>query len=114
MLGLQISRATLYARITTRIERMWDAGLLDEVRELDRHGLREGRTASRAIGYAQALKQLDGILDEEQAQAETAMLTRKFARRQQSWFGPDGRIRWLPYDATDLTDRALDAVRKLT
>lgn len=111
MLGLQIDRRTLHDRIGTRVERMWRAGLLDEVRALDRVGLREGRTASRAIGYAQALQQLDGILDETAAQAETATLTRKFARRQQSWFGPDPRIHWLAYDTPELVDRALAIVR---
>ncbi|RNI20324.1 tRNA (adenosine(37)-N6)-dimethylallyltransferase MiaA [Flexivirga caeni] len=111
MLGLRIDRPVLHERIGMRIERMWRAGFLDEVRELDRHGLREGRTASRAIGYAQALRQLDGELAEGEAKAETATLTRKFARRQESWFGPDERIRWLSYDAPDLLDRALAAVR---
>lgn len=106
MLGLQIDRSELYARIGSRVERMWRDGLLDEVRALDRIGLREGRTASRAIGYAQALRQLDGILTEDQAKDETAGLTRKFARRQHSWFGPEPRIHWLAYDAPDLLDRA--------
>lgn len=111
MLGLRIDRPTLRERIAVRVDRMWHAGLLDEARSLDRVGLREGRTASRAIGYAQALQQLDGILDEAAAKDETAALTRKFARRQRSWFGPDPRIQWLPYDAPDLVDRALTAVR---
>ncbi|WP_446664269.1 tRNA (adenosine(37)-N6)-dimethylallyltransferase MiaA [Flexivirga sp. B27] len=111
LLGLQIDRQTLSDRVVTRVQRMWCTGLLDEVRELDRHGLRDGRTASRAIGYAQALQQLDGALDEAAAQAETIMLTRKFARRQRSWFGSDPRIHWLPYDAPDLPARALDIVR---
>lgn len=111
MLGLQIDRAVLYDRIGARVEHMWRAGLLDEVRALDRIGLREGRTASRAIGYAQALQQLDGILTESQAQDETATLTRKFARRQRSWFGPDPRIHWLPYDAPDLIEQSLAIVR---
>lgn len=111
MLGLQIDRSELYARIGRRVERMWRDGLLDEVRALDRIGLREGRTASRAIGYAQALQQLDGMLSEEQAQDETASLTRKFARRQHSWFGPEPRIHWQPYDAPDLVDRARRTVQ---
>lgn len=111
MLGLRIDRPTLHARISTRIERMWADGLLDEVRQLDRIGLREGRTASRAIGYAQALGQLDGILTAHQAQDETATLTRKFARRQEIWFRPDERIHWLPYDAPDLPEQALRIVR---
>lgn len=111
LLGLQIDRQTLSDRIVTRVQRMWRAGLVDEVRELDRHGLRDGRTASRAIGYAQALQQLDGTLDEAAAQTETITLTRKFARRQRSWFGPDPRIHWLTYDDPDLPARALDVVR---
>lgn len=106
MLGLQIDRSELAARISSRVERMWRDGLLDEVRALDRIGLREGRTASRAIGYAQALQQLDGIVTEEQAKNETASLTRKFARRQYAWFGPEPRIHWQPYDAPDLFARA--------
>jgi len=111
LLGLRIDRPTLHARITTRIDRMWRAGLLDEVRELDRHGLREGRTASRAIGYAQALQQLDGILPAQQAKDETATLTRKFARRQESWFRPDTRIHWLAHDTPDLLAQSLVLVR---
>ncbi|HWC20985.1 MAG TPA: tRNA (adenosine(37)-N6)-dimethylallyltransferase MiaA [Flexivirga sp.] len=105
MIGLRIERSELYARIGRRVEHMWRDGLLDEVRALDRIGLREGRTASRAIGYAQALQQLDGVLTEEQAKDETASLTRKFARRQHSWFGPEPRIHWQPYDAPDLLER---------
>jgi tRNA dimethylallyltransferase len=112
MLGLQIDRSVLYQRIGTRVERMWRDGLLDEVRVLDRVGLREGRTASRAIGYAQALQQLDGTLTEEEAKGETAGLTRKFARRQHSWFGPETRIHWFPYDAPDLFERAERTLRE--
>lgn len=111
MLGLQIDRGELYARIGTRVERMWRDGLLEEVRALDRIGLRQGRTASRAIGYAQALQQLDGKLTEDQAKSETASLTRKFARRQHSWFGPEPRIHWHPYDAPDLLERARQTLR---
>src|SRR5699024_9004634 len=96
----------LDARIAQRVERMWSAGLLDEVRRLVPRGLREGRTASRAIGYAQALDQLDGRLGESQAKTSTATATRKLARRQMSWFRPDPRVAWLPYDAPDLTARA--------
>ncbi|GAB3487552.1 tRNA (adenosine(37)-N6)-dimethylallyltransferase [Flexivirga lutea] len=111
VVGLRTDRPTLHRRIGARVQRMWRSGLLEEVRRLDRIGLREGRTASRAIGYAQALQQLDGILTEAQAQDQTATLTRKFARRQESWFGPDPRIHWLPSDAPDLLARALDVVQ---
>ncbi|MEO3938788.1 tRNA (adenosine(37)-N6)-dimethylallyltransferase MiaA [Dermatophilaceae bacterium Soc4.6] len=110
ILGLHAERATLDARIEARVERMWDAGLLDEVESLLGQGLREGRTASRAIGYAQAVGQLDGVLTGAQARAGTAAGTRRLARRQQSWFTPDPRVVWLPHDAPDLLDRALAEV----
>jgi tRNA dimethylallyltransferase len=109
-IGLSAPRPELDARIDARVDRMWERGLLDEVRWLDKQGLREGRTASRALGYAQALEQLDGTLSEADARAATAQATRRFARRQESWFRRDPRIRWLPYDAADLTDRALSMV----
>jgi tRNA dimethylallyltransferase len=90
---------------------MWDDGLLDEVAALLPRGLRDGRTASRAVGYAQALAELDGAASREQAQDDTARLTRRLARRQESWFGRDPRITWLPYDDPDLLGRALAVVR---
>ncbi|AKU17280.1 tRNA (adenosine(37)-N6)-dimethylallyltransferase MiaA [Luteipulveratus mongoliensis] len=110
MIGLTAPRDELDQRITDRVERMWADGLLDEVRALEQRGLREGRTASRAIGYAQVLGQLDGELDEAQAKEATAAATRRLVRRQESWFRPDPRIVWLPYDAPDLVDRALSVV----
>jgi tRNA dimethylallyltransferase len=110
-IGLRLPRAVLDDRIDRRVEQMWDDGLLAEVRDLAEHGLREGRTASRAVGYAQALAHLDGELDALTAQADTARLTRKLARRQQSWFGRDPRVHWLdaPVDGPshDLLSAAL-------
>ncbi len=114
VIGLRVARPELDARIVARVDRMWDAGLLDEVRSLAELGLRRGRTASRALGYAQALAQLDGTLDGAQAREQTVALTRRFARRQESWFGPDHRIRWLDAgigDRGDLVERALATVR---
>ena len=114
VLGLRVARAELDERIVERVDRMWEQGLLDEVRTLDGLGLRRGRTASRALGYAQALAELDGRLDGRQAREETVALTRRFARRQESWFGPDHRIHWLDAGAEhrgDLTARALATVR---
>ena len=73
-------------------------------------GLRDGRTASRALGYAQVLRQLDGELSEDAAREETVRATRRFARRQLSWFRRDERIRWLTYDSPDLLDQALASV----
>ena len=89
---------------------MWEAGLLDEVTRLDSAGLREGRTAAKALGYRQALAHLDGILSAAQAIEDTITSTRRFARRQESWFRPDPRIHWLGYDDPRLTDRALEII----
>jgi tRNA dimethylallyltransferase len=110
LVGLRMPRADLDARIGARVGRMWEHGLLDEVRQLEAKGLREGRTASRALGYAQALGQLDGELDEGAAQEQTATLTRRFARRQESWFVGDPRVTWLDARASDLTGQALTIV----
>jgi tRNA dimethylallyltransferase len=90
-IGVDTDAASLDERITARVDRMWELGLVDEVRTLLGEGLREGRTASRALGYAQVLSWLDGELASEDA----ARATRRFARRQRSWFRRDPRIRWL-------------------
>jgi tRNA dimethylallyltransferase len=111
MLGLRLPRKVLDERITVRVARMWADGLVDEVRELDRRGLRRGRTASRALGYAQALAQLDGHLTEAEAMEQTATATRRYARRQESWFGPDQRIHWVDAADPDVRERALALVR---
>jgi tRNA dimethylallyltransferase len=111
-LGLRAPRPELDERIGRRVRRMWDDGLLDEVARLVPLGLRAGRTASRAVGYAQALAELDGVMDREHAQQETARLTRRLVRRQESWFGRDDRIVWLPYDDPALLARAADVVRE--
>ncbi|HEX8488727.1 MAG TPA: tRNA (adenosine(37)-N6)-dimethylallyltransferase MiaA [Propionibacteriaceae bacterium] len=94
-IGVRTDRATLDARIGDRVDAMWAAGLVDEVRGLAQRGLRDGLTASRALGYRQVLQHLDGRLDEDGARAATIAGTRKFARRQDSWFGRDPRVHWL-------------------
>ncbi len=99
VLGLRLDRATLDERIAERVAAMWRAGFVDEVRELERAGLRAGVTASRALGYAQVLAYLDGRIDEAAAQSETVRATRRFARRQESWFGRNARIHWLDANA---------------
>jgi len=110
-IGLRVDRSVLDRRIDERVDRMWRHGLVAEVRELEeRHGLREGRTASRALGYAQVLRALDGECDEDAARADTVQATRRFARRQSSWFGRDRRITWLDPDDPDLVGRALAIV----
>lgn len=109
-IGVEVPRPELDARIELRVHRMWAAGLVSEVRGLLEHGLAEGRTASRALGYAQVLRFLSGEWSEEQAMEETIRATRRFARRQESWFRRDPRVNWLPFDAPDLLRRALDRV----
>ncbi|MEU6780937.1 tRNA (adenosine(37)-N6)-dimethylallyltransferase MiaA [Nonomuraea angiospora] len=106
-IGLEVPRPELDERIALRVERMWRAGLVEEVRGLLGQGLAEGRTASRALGYAQVIRFLEGEWSEEQAIEETVRTTRRFARRQESWFRRDPRVRWLPYDAPDLLERSL-------
>ncbi|MFK5633005.1 tRNA (adenosine(37)-N6)-dimethylallyltransferase MiaA [Ornithinimicrobium sp. LYQ103] len=110
MVGLRADREVLYARIGRRAERMWASDLLEEVRGLVDVGLREGRTASRAVGYAQALRHLAGELSLDEAVEDTAAATRRLARRQEAWFGPDPRIVWLEHDAPDLVGQATGAV----
>jgi tRNA dimethylallyltransferase len=109
--GIDIPHDILDSRIDERVRRMWAAGFVAEVRRLERAGLREGRTASRALGYRQVLAFLAGEIGEEQALEDTVLRTRRFARRQDSWFRRDPRIRWLSFGAADLLDRVVDAVR---
>ena len=100
-IGLTLPRPELDLRIAARVDRMWRAGLEAEVVSLVRQGLRDGKTASRALGYAQLLHYLDGEYTLEQARLETIKATRRFARRQDAWFRRDPRVTWL--DATQET-----------
>jgi tRNA dimethylallyltransferase len=117
-LGLRLPRGELDRRITIRVDQMWAAGFEAEVRHLDQAGLRAGRTASRALGYQQLLRHLAGEWTLDQARDETVRATRRFARRQESWFRRDPRITWLDADADagagdgqpGLLDRALGAI----
>lgn len=98
-----LDRADLPERIAARVQRMFEAGLVGEVRALERSGLRQGVTASRALGYAQVLDLLDGDGDEALARQRTVVATRRFARRQRAWFRRDPRITWLDPDEAPLT-----------
>ncbi len=106
-LGLSIERPLLDARIEARVAAMWEAGLVEEVRRLAAAGLPDGLTASRALGYRQVLGYLRGECSEEEARMQTVAATRKFARRQDSWFRRDPRIRWLDWDRPDLCVAAI-------
>ncbi|OYO02338.1 tRNA (adenosine(37)-N6)-dimethylallyltransferase MiaA [Enemella evansiae] len=103
--GLELDRATMDERIAQRVERMWADGFVEEVRRLEARGLRQGRTASRALGYRQVLAYLAGESSEDQARQATITGTRRFARKQLSWYRRDERIRWLPAGAPDLVER---------
>ena len=94
LVGLRTDREALDVRVDRRARRMFDAGLVEETRGLVDLGLREGRTASRAVGYAQALAVIDGTTTLEDAVADTALRTRRLVRRQESWFGADPRVTW--------------------
>ena len=109
-IGVDIDRETLDLRIEQRVEEMWASGFTDEVRTLVGRGLREGRTANRALGYQQVLAQLDGELSEDEAREQTVTRTRRFARRQDSWFRKDPRITWVRYDDPERVAKALDAI----
>jgi tRNA dimethylallyltransferase len=106
---LGLDRPDLAARTDLRVDRMWAHGLVDEVRRLEQRGLREGVTASRALGYAQVLAMLDGRYDEPAAIETTKTATRRFVRRQRAWFRRDPRIRWLDPD-TDLREQGMAAL----
>jgi tRNA dimethylallyltransferase len=112
-LGVQVDRAELDRRIGARVDRMWAAGFEAEVRHLAARGLRDGKTASRALGYQQVLRCLDGDLTSDQARDETMRATRRFARRQESWFRRDPRVRWLGA-GEGLRTRALSEIASRT
>jgi len=99
-IGVDLERPTLDERIEHRVDQMWKAGFVEEVAGLAEIGLREGKTARGALGYLQVLRALDGASTLETARAETKLATRKFARRQLSWFRRDDRIHWsAPHEA---------------
>jgi tRNA dimethylallyltransferase len=109
-IGVDIDRPTLDARIADRVRRMWDQGLVEEVRRLAAQGLRDGLTANRALGYRQVLAFLDGDITEDEAFEQTVAATRRFARRQDSWFRKDPRITWVDHDDPERVDRALAVI----
>jgi tRNA dimethylallyltransferase len=98
-IGLDLPRDVLDARISARVRRMFRTGLVDEVRGLLAQGLRESRTAGHALGYPQVIALLDGTIDQDEAEADIVLATRRFARRQQRWFRRDPRTVWLDADA---------------
>lgn len=110
LLGIDRATDDLDGRIGARTRRMFAEGLVEEVRGLLDEGLREGVTARRAIGYAQVIAMLDGETDRERAEELTVVGTRRYVRRQRSWFRRDHRIMWLDGSGRKLAERALRAV----
>ena len=109
IVGLDCDTELLDERLARRTAAMFDHGLVDEVTGLLDRGLRDGVTASRALGYAQVLADLDGGGNGEGAREPTFIGTRRYVRRQRSWFRRDHRIRWLDASASDNADATLRA-----
>lgn len=112
VVGVDRDTPDLDARIEVRTAAMFDGGLVAEVEHLVGLGLREGVTARRALGYAQVLDLLEGVHDEAQARRSTAAGTRRFVRRQRSWFRRDPRVHWFDAARPDLADAVLDTLRR--
>lgn len=112
-IGVDIDRDTLDRRIEERVEAMFASGFVDEVRHLLDQGLERGRTAPRAIGYKEVVALVRGELTEAEARERTVRATRRFARRQDSWFRKDPRVVWLRYDDPRLLEHALAAVERV-
>jgi len=108
VLGLTSPREILTPRLDKRVENMWRNGLVQEAAALRPAGL--GVTAARAIGYAQALGQLDGTSSETEAIEQTQALTRKYARRQVSWFKRYPGTEWLDGDDPERVAKAMERV----
>lgn len=110
LVGVDRDVAELDERIALRVDRMMAAGLVDETRALLDRGLREGRTASRALGYQQVVEALDGDCTMAEAAERTVVATRRFVRRQRSWFRRDHRVRWFDGAAPDLTAQVVASI----
>lgn len=106
-IGLNSERSHLVQKLALRVEGMWKNGIVQEAESLIPKGIRDSKTASQAIGYSQSLRQLDGEISQEEAIAETTMLTQRYARRQMSWFRRDPRIQWFDYQDSDLEKNVL-------
>jgi tRNA dimethylallyltransferase len=93
--GLVMDREILSDVISSRVERMWEAGLVAEVERLIESGITRGTTAQKALGYSQVIAFKEGKISEEEAIDETKRATRQYARRQETWFSRDERINWI-------------------
>jgi tRNA dimethylallyltransferase len=112
-IGIDIDRPTLDERIAARVQQMFDDGLVEEVQRLLESGLEQGRTARTAIGYREVTSYLRGELSLAEAVEQTTTATRRFSRRQDSWFRKDPRVVWVGWDDPTRVDRAVSAVAAL-
>ncbi len=113
LIGLTMDREQLYQRIDARVQAMVDGGLVGEVERLLADGFREALTATQAIGYKELVPVVEGEVELETAVAGIAQASRRYAKRQLTWFNADPRITWI--DVTELSlsqaaDAALDAI----
>lgn len=108
--GLRMEREPLVKRLDARVDLMWDGGLVEEVRALIPEGIERGVTASRAIGYQQALSVLNATASESDAREDTKALTRRYARRQVSWFGRNRDTVWMEAGAPGAGTSAATAI----
>lgn len=113
-IGVDIDRPTLDARIAERVDAMFAAGFVAEVERLLAEGLAEGRTAGRAIGYREVAAHLAGEITLDEARERTITATRRFSRRQDSWFRKDPRVVWIRFDDPELVDKALSKIGRAT
>ena len=109
--GIDVPRDVLYDRINRRVDQMFAEGLVQEVQRLRAAGLAQSRTASQAIGYKEVLEALEGKTSMEEAREQVKTRTRRYAKRQLSWFRHDKRVRWI--DASDLDGAATTIVLDL-
>ena len=105
--GLVMDRDALFEKISNRVDRMWEQGLVAEAEKLIVAGITKGTTAQRALGYSQVIAQIEGRVTEVEAQEETKRATRQYARRQETWFSRDERITWI-----SPTQNALQRIRE--
>ena len=107
--GLVMDRDDLKERIDKRVDQMWEAGFVDEVRSLMEKGITSGKTAKAALGYSQIIEYLEGRISESEACEETKRATRAYARRQETWFSRDERIKWLKGETKERLEAILSS-----
>ena len=114
LFGLNLDRARLYERINTRVDQMFEQGLVDEVRRLDAHNIRQSKTASQAIGYKEILDALDGTISFAEARNLIKRNTRRLAKRQMTWLRRDARILWISLDEKTVDEAAAQIAEQIT